>query len=333
MEKQFIITTAIENLNKYPGIKADWEDMPNKEMDGRIMIEFAGKKTKLNFQVKQELRQHQIDHLAKMALGHRPYMILARYIFPKIKDELRQKNIAYLEANGNMYLQDKGTIIWLEAQKPMQKEREKTGNRAFTKTGLKVVFLFLLNEDFINLPYREIAARAEVGLGNINYVMNGLKEMGFLIKLTKDRYKLNNKKELLDKWIAAYGERLKPALKIGTFRFLKDEDFTNWKKLPLRNSKTYWGGEPAGDLFTDYLRPAELTLYSTETRNDLIKNYRLLPDENGHVKAYQKFWNYDEVNDNVVPPLLVYADLINTNDRRCTETAQKIYDELLQNKL
>ena len=33
------------------------------------------------------------------------------------------------------------------------------------------------------MPYCEIAAEAEVGLGNINYVMNGLKEMGFLIKL------------------------------------------------------------------------------------------------------------------------------------------------------
>ena len=76
-----------------------------------------------------------------------------------------------------------------------------------------------------------------------------------------------------------------------------------------------------------------MTLYTTETRNDLIKNYRLIPDEKGNVKAYQKFWQYDEVNDNVVPPLLVYADLINTNDRRCTETAQKIYDEFLQNKL
>ncbi|MBS1908251.1 MAG: hypothetical protein JST03_00090, partial [Bacteroidetes bacterium] len=93
-------------------------------------------------------------------------------------------------------------------------------------------------------------------------------------------------------------------------------------------------------LLTNYLRPAELTLYSTETRNDLIKNYRLIPDEKGNVKAYEKFWNNGDVNTNantvedvVVPPLLVYADLMNTNDRRCIETAQKIYDGFIQNKL
>jgi hypothetical protein len=32
------------------------------------------------------------------------------------------------------------------------------GNRAFTKTGLKVVFQFLLKDKFVNMPYREIAA-------------------------------------------------------------------------------------------------------------------------------------------------------------------------------
>jgi hypothetical protein len=58
-----------------------------------------------------------------------------------------------------------------------------------------------------------------------------------------------------------------------------------------------------------------------------------VPDENGNIKTYKQFWQFNEGYDNVVPPLLVYADLINTNDRRCTETAEKIYDEFLQNNL
>jgi hypothetical protein len=332
MEKNNIINTAIENLNRNPQIRGNWDNVPDKEIDGKITIRIADQTVMVYFQVKQELRQHQVAQLEKVAKEYGAFMIVAKHIFPKIKEELRQKKIAYLEANGNIYLQYHGVMIWVEGQNPGHKEKEKP-NRAFTKTGLKVVFNFLLNEEFVNMTYREIAGQTQIGLGNINYVMNGLKEMGFLIKLNKNKYKLNNKKELLDKWMAAYTERLKPAIKVGTFRFLKEEDFTNWKKLQLRNGKTWWGGEPAGDLFTNYLRPAELTLYTIESRNELMKNYRLIPDEKGNVKAYQKFWRNDEVNDNVVPPLLVYADLVNTNDRRCTETAQKIYDEFLQNKL
>ena len=63
-----------------------------------------------------------------------------------------------------------------------------------------------------------------------------------------------------------------------------------------------------------------------------MKNYLLVPDNNGNVKVFKKFWENDEVNNNVVHPLLAYADLINKGDRRCTKTAQKIYDEYLQNK-
>ncbi|MBS1633282.1 MAG: hypothetical protein JST10_11995, partial [Bacteroidetes bacterium] len=75
------------------------------------------------------------------------------------------------------------------------------------------------------------------------------------------------------------------------------------------------------------------TLYTIENRNELIKNYRLIPYEKGNIKVYKKFWHLDDGPAQTVPPLLIYADLMNTNDRRCIETAQKIYDRFLQNKL
>jgi hypothetical protein len=75
-----------------------------------------------------------------------------------------------------------------------------------------------------------------------------------------------------------------------------------------------------------------LTIYTAEEWNDLIRNYRLVPDKQGNVKVFKKFWKHDEVNENAVHPLLAYADLMNKGDRRCTETAQRIYDEYLQDK-
>lgn len=331
MEKYELINTAIEALNTNPQIIANWDNKAKKGMDGNLIIKLAGKTAVLNYKVYQELRQHQIDQLEKMALVFNPFIVVAIHIFPKIKEELQKKCIAYLEANGNIYLQQEDIMLWLDAHKPFQIEREKR-NRAFSKTNLKIIFHFLLNEKFVNLTYREIAGLGGVGLGNINYVMNGLKEAGYLIKLNKEQYKLTNKKELLNKWISAYSDRLRPSLKIGSFRFLKEADFNNWKTLPIQNGKTWWGGEPAADLMTNNLRPAVLTIYTTQTRNELIKNCSLIPDDKGNVKVYQKFWNFNEDNNATVPPLLVYADLLNTNDRRCIETAQKIYDEYLQNK-
>jgi hypothetical protein len=332
MKENNIIDTAIENLQKNYHLEASWKHAQNKQIDGILKIIVNNIKLEFKIEEKQELRNHQIAKVVELAQNHNPLIIIANRIFPKIKEELRQNDIAYLETNGNIYIKTNNTFLWLDAQKPLQYEKA-NANRAFSKTGLKVIFHLLIDNDLINMPYRDIAKQTEVGLGNINYIINGLKEMNFLIQQNKDLKKINNKIALIDKWITAYIEKLKPSLKIGNFRFLKEEEFANWKKINLRSQQSWWGGEPAGDLFTNYLHPQELTIYTIESRNDIIKNYRLVPDENGNVKVFKKFWTYHPVNDNIAPPLVVYADLMQKNDRRCTETAKKIYDELIQGKI
>ena len=114
--------------------------------------------------------------------------------------------------------------------------------------------------------------------------------------------------------------------------FLKNEDEHNWQKINLKPNHTFWGGEPAGGIITKYLNPEIFTLYTDETRNNLIKNYRLVPEPKGNIKVYKKFWAKN-VTGNTVPPILAYVDLMNTGDQRNIETASKIYNNVLQNKL
>jgi len=273
-----------------------------------------------------------LPQLATIAEKYPPLILVAETIYPKLKEELRERNIAYLEANGNIYVKYNDTLLWIDANKPNKFQKE-NGNRAFTKTGLKIVYEFLIDEPWINKPYREIAEKTGTGVGNITNIMKGLKNDGFLVKLTRDENKLTNKKELIEKWVGAYEIKLKPHLLLGHFRFVKENDFFNWKNLHLEPTTTWWGGEPAGDIMTNYLRPGELTLYTTENRNKLVKKYRLVPDIKGNIKIYKVFWyQQDEKTNKTVHPLLVYADLLNAADKRCIETAQKIYDELLANK-
>jgi len=331
MEENMIMHDALEQLLHHTGITAKVESARTADVDGKIHFQYNGKPYEAFIEVKKHIRGHQLTELALLKKKYAPLILITEYIYPKMKDELRKENIGYLETNGNIYFKNKDIFLWLEGQKNKAAIKEKTG-RAFTKTGLKLVFHFLLNEQLINLTYRDMANRTAIGFGNINVIINDLKNQGFVLQVDKQTYKLANKKELLQRWMVAYEEKLKPALRIGAFRFLKEEDFIHWKRIPLQNMKTWWGAEPAADLFTNYLKPGELTLYTVENKQELIKHYRLIPDEKGNVKAYQKFWHYDEVNDNVVPPLLIYIDLMNTGDRRCIETAQKIYDKLLQNQ-
>jgi len=332
MNENEIVHFALENLLKYSQINGKWEASNLKELDGKITLFIDNQRIKYNVEIKNELRSHQLQRILSLNQNYGPIMVIAAKLFPRIKEELRLNQIAYLEANGNIFLKANGTSIWIDAHKPLQTKKNNS-SRAFTKTGLKVVFQFLLDDTWVNQTYRQIAEQTGSGIGNISNIISGLKQDGFLLAISKNQYKLNHKKELLNKWMDAYDKKLKPSLRVGTFRFLNENDFNNWGNLAIKHGKTIWGGEPAGDLYTKYLRPAELTLYTVETRNEIIKNYRLIPDENGNVKVYRKFWHNGEIKVNTVPPLLAYTDLMNTNDRRCTETAQKIYDEYLQNKL
>ena len=326
-----IVNIALENLAK-TGIKGTLKKGAPKELDGEVDLLIDNQHCRLFIEVKRELRNHQLPQIQEFAKKYKNnFLVVAEKIFPKIKEELRHNQIPYLEVNGNLWLKKEKFFVWIDTNKELIAEKEKI-NRAFTKTGLRVIFHFLLDDENVNQTYRELANITRVGLGNINYVINGLKEEGYLIKLNKTKYKLINKKELIEKWMVAYKDRLKPALFIGRFKFLKDEDYIKWKQLQFKNRNTIWGGEPAGDILTNYLKPGELTIYTEETRAELIKNYRLIPDPKGNIQVYKKFW---EVNNetNIAPPILAYVDLMNTGDPRNIETAQKIYNNVLQNKL
>jgi hypothetical protein len=332
MNPQEIIHNALNNILTTANIKGTWKDMDDKnQIDGQLQLKIENQTIDLFAEIRTEIRTIHLQKIEDQAKEYNPFIIMAQRIFPKIKEELRNRNIAYLEANGNIFLKEKGIFVWIDTNNLVE-IKNKTTNRAFTKTGLKVVYQFLINEQWINYTYRQIAEQTNTGIGNLNNIFTGLKQEGYLLQINKQQYKIENKKKLLETWVMEYEKRLKPTLTIGTFRFLKEDDFYNWKNLQLQKGKTCWGGEPAGDIFTNYLRPEELTIYTTETRGDLMKNYRLVPDINGNILILKKFWEYDEINDNVVHPLLAYADLINKGDRRCTETAQKIYDEYLQDK-
>lgn len=328
-----IIQTALDNINNTGILQAKWfETNENNGLDGQLELSWQDYHIKFNTVIKRELRNAQIPQLEDMAKANPPFLIMAQRIFPKIKEALRDHKIAYMEANGSLYLNQANLLLWIDVNNPIPIKSTKT-NKAFTKTGLKVVYQFLLDQNWVNKPYREIAEYIGTGTGTISNVFKGLEQEGFLIKLTKNENLLGNIQNLMEKWIQAYEKQLKPNLYIGEFRFLDPEDFFQWRNLQLKPGWTFWGGEPAGDIYTNFLRPEILTIYSKEQRAELMRNYRLIPEKNGPIKVYEKFWNEETPVPNTVHPFLAYADLISKGDRRCRDTANKIFDEYLQKQI
>lgn len=330
-----IIQETLQTFEKNTGIKSTWEkakpNIKGNGMDG--ILHFALDKKRLIFpaQVSKRLGFQHLPAIAEKQKHIKDLVLLALQIPEQVAINLRDMHINYMDVAGNAFIKSPDIFILIEGNKP-DKLQHNFQAKAFSKAGLKVIFQFLLHPELINETIRNIATQTDVSLDTAHKTIQGLKQLGYLIPLTRKKIGWNNRKQLLEKWIGEYETRLKPGLHIGNFRFVKETEFVQWKKMHLKDEVTFWGGEPAGDLLTDYLKPEILTLYTKETKMEMIKNYRVVPEPNGYIKAYQKFWDRNENDKITAPPLLVYADLINTGDKRNIETAQKIYEQFLQDR-
>lgn len=326
--KRAILEKALVNLEQNTGYKADWEFFTHghpDHVDARITFKMNGNKRIFrNVEIKREIRKHHVPQLKARGEKAGPIMLVAERLYPNIKTQLNEAGIDWLDVAGNIHLEVNDTLIWIDRHTTTPTQKKK--NRAFTKTGLRVVFLFLHDEDWLNKTYREIAQAADVALGNIKNVLDGLKEHGFILAKNKKVWKLKNRDKLLDQWLTAFTDELKPRIQKGKYRFMNKEAEQDWQNLELAPG-TVWGGEPAADLFTHNLKPKYFILYTDKTRAGLMKDYKLIPDEEGKVEVREPYWTVENEIPKTAPKLTVYTDLMETGDPRNANSAKQIYEE------
>ena len=131
---------------------------------------------------------------------------------------------------------------------------------------------------------------------------------------------------LLERWVIAYNEILKPRILRKKFR-PASEVFD----LSLSQNQQIgfvWGGESAANIMTDYLKSSHHTIYYDGELSLLLNKLKLIPDTNGNIEVYSSFWT-DDLKlkyGNTAPPLVVYADLMGTNSSRNIEAAKMILE-------
>ena len=273
---------------------------------------------------------HQLDLQA--AAHDMPGLLVANYISQDMADALRKQGRAFLDAAGNAYIEQPQVLVWATGRKPVGKAEAPQAGRAFQPTGLQVLFALLCHPEWVNLPYRELAARAGVAHGTVGWVMPDLQRQGFVADLNGKRgtRRLFDGERLLALWADAYARQLRPRTLLGRYYV---PALAGWEEWPLGQYGAQWGGEPAGALLTNYLTPGELTLYADKLPGPLAARYRFTKEADvGHkavVEVRHRFWHFpeDDMAARCVPPVLVYADLLATGDARCIETAKRLYED------
>lgn len=282
----------------------------------------------LNVEAKQEVRPTHFPQLERQKQDLGDLLVVGNYISPKAKALLKEKGINYLDSDGNIFLRVGQIHIYI-AGIPNPPPPPLVRTRLFGKAGIQLVFWLLQNPNNVNLGYRALAELAQIALGNLPALFKALQEEGFLAKLNAEQWTLVNRDRLLDLWVQEFGRRLKPGLLEARFHATQQDFRHQWQNLQLQDG-TVWGGEPGASLLTDYLLPANFTLYSNSSKQEIMKAYRWAPHPTGNIVVYRKFWKDIPMLDEKIHPLLVYADLNDAGDARGLELAQMIRDRHLQ---
>jgi hypothetical protein len=326
IERQ-IVDRAIAALSTHFPIAVRWEmsDTPTTKkpsIDGFLTLQ----NKRIAAEVKGDFRMHQLEGILKQKSNYGDIILIANVLSDTIKEKLKLEGVSYLDTAGNAFIFYPPDIAIAIDGKKRETNKEIIKDKAFTKTGMRVVFAYLKDEVLLTKPYRTIAETVGVSLDTIAKTNESLKQQGFIRQLTDKEMALTDKEKLFKKWADVYETRLKPKLFYEKFSFLTDEAARNWQTLPL-SKNTCWGGEAAADLQTHFIRPAIFTLYSTESKAELMRNYRFKPDKNGNIHVYLPFTAMENMTAELAThPLLTYADLMNSGDARNFEVAQKLYD-------
>ena len=252
-------------------------------------------------------------------------ILVTHHITPNQSDKLKKLNLPFFDTAGNAFLADETLFVFVSGRRPEHKKPKEKLNRAFQPSGLRTVFALLCNPGLELQGYREIAAAANVSHGTIGLVMNDLQREGYLIDMGTKGRRLTKKADLVKRWTERYPQQLRPNLLLARYSSRKPDW---WKDAYLGRFGALWGGEVAAAKLTKYLRPEVKTIYAATAIPEVQARYALTKDPNGDTEILKRFWAFENEPDKneMVPPLLVYADLIASGDDRNIETAEIIYD-------
>lgn len=295
--------------------------------DAKLRLRHGGQEAIYHVEIKRLLRPAVLGAvLAQLQKLPEPALLVTDYVTPPMADRLREHGVQFIDAAGNAYLDRPPLLVWVKGQQPT--DMPKTGDmrgRAFQVTGLKVLFALLCKPDLVDQPYREIARLAGVAHGTVGWVMPELPRLGFVGTL-HGRRRLLNGPGLMQQWVEAYAQRLRPKLRLERWQ----ADTLDWTaKVDAARYGLLLGGEPAARRLTRHLRPGTATFYGDKANRQLMIDQRLRLDPEGNVEIMRRFWNFDGETPDQVPDVLVYADLLAIGDARCLETAREMYDGIV----
>ena len=335
-----VLDDALAALTRTTGLNAavvkhEPKPVAGGRPDAAIQIEANGRRFRFFAEIKA------VDRAVALAAAKhqlQPYgdtgVLVAPYLTAELANRCRKIDLHFIDTAGNAYLRAPGLYVFVRGERPTALPIGTRGGG--TTTALRIVFVLLCKPQLLNAPYREIVAAAGVALGAVGWVFVDLQGRGYINGgLRRRNRRLLEPARLLDEWVTNFPTKLRPKLNPRRFEAL-DPD---WWQTTRLGAGARWGGEVAAAKLTGYLKPATYTIYvdpnnAAEALAALVRQHRLRAAPHGNVEILDAFWNFElQDQPDVVPPILVYADLMATLDPRNLEVAKRIREEYIDHAL
>ena len=314
-----------------PGIKVQYTPLGaagDTGHDGELRLGLSGRQPGARYLV-SEKRTHLSYALVDGLLGgirraKAPCVIFAPHVAPHMGRYLAEKKVSYVDAVGNLHLtaDDGRTLIaHVEGRSP----RRAASSRGMRLPAHLVTFALLGDRESLAAPVRTLAAKTGVSKTAVADQLQRLTEQGFLVR-TKEGLQLLRPGSLLDRWISAYLDTVRPRWLVGRFQTQEADVEKLEHALPPRLTGLTWafGGGAAAWRLTRYYRGEETILHVASAPPDLPGRLRALPSASGNLVVLTSSMPlaFKGSVPHVVHSLLIYSELLASLDPRARESAE-----------
>jgi hypothetical protein len=260
------------------------------------------------------------------------WMLFAPYIAGTIGLHLATHGINYADAVGNCHIQLRSgeLLAHVEGKKPRRDEADQSGSRA---PGYQLLFAILAKPALLDQPVRQLAAAAGIGKTAVADQLKRLQRRGLIRRAPSDGAILR-RREILDRWLSAYADIVRPSWSCGQYRTQITDPEVLEREIERLLAGRVWsfGGGAAAWRMTQLYRGPNTVLHVETLPSNLLQQLRALPSSDGLLTILRTPGTvaYEGAHPQVAHPLLVYTEMFVSPDPRMNEAANEIRDRFLR---
>jgi hypothetical protein len=247
-------------------------------------------------------------------------------------ERLIQGGVAFVDRAGNCHLDLGGAHV---AHVGGRRPRAEPASAGFRAPAYRALFVLLANPELASAPMRHIADLARVSLGTVAGVMKRLRGERFVVG-SRSRPQLVGAAALVDRWVAAYADVLRPKLLIGRYDpGTRDPEAMTAQIERVLAERWPWayGGTAASHRLTGYYRGDETVVHvSGDAEEHVVRQLEVPPSRDGSLMLVQPPAPIalEGPLPHVAHPLLVYAELLCATSPRAAEAAREVRERFLK---